>query len=63
MNADAMNLRLDELHGELCSRYEVHFVLPHVKERDAQLRDSFSHREPTAVFVPATDQADHMKHL
>lgn len=37
MDTDAMHLWLDELHGELCGRYEVHLVLP--RERGAQLRD------------------------
>lgn len=63
MNADAMHLRFDELHGELCSRYEVHFVLPHGKERDARLHDSLCHWQPTAVSVPTSDQTDHTKHL
>lgn len=63
MDADTMHLWLDELHGELCSGYEVHFVLPHGKERDARLHDSLCHGKPTAVFVPTSDQADHNKHL
>lgn len=32
MDADAVHLWLDELHGELCSRDQVHFVLPHGRE-------------------------------
>lgn len=63
MDADAVHLWLDELHGELCGGYEVHFVLPHVRERDRRLHDSLCHREPTAVHVPTSDQADHAKHL
>lgn len=52
MDTDAMHLRLDELHGELRSGYEVHFVLPYRKERNIQLHDSLCHWEPMAALCP-----------
>lgn len=54
MDADAMHLWLDKLHGELSSGYEVHLVLQAVKRRHAWLHNSLCHCESTAALESTT---------
>lgn len=60
MDTDAVHLWLDELQGELCSRDQVHFVLPHGRETPGYVTACAT--GATAVSVPTSHQAFQLLH-
>lgn len=60
MDTDAVHLWLDELHGELCSRDQVHFVLPQGRETPGYVTACAT--AATAVPVPTSHQALQLLH-
>lgn len=60
MDTDAVHLWLDELHGELCSRDQVHFMLPRGRETPGYVTASAT--GATADPVPTSYQALQLLH-
>lgn len=60
MDTDAVHLRLDELHGELSSGDQVHFVLPH--RGDTWLCDSLCHGGHSSACAHQALQLMHGSH-
>lgn len=60
MDTDAVHFWLDELHGELCSRDQVHFMLPHGRETSGYVTASAT--GATAVSVLTSHQVLQLLH-